>query len=118
MLQGSPQAVERQIPRAAVLLCQAVEAMRQHIHFTGERQLHDEVFGIIDCLGKGTRVLGPLAVETCPGAALLRINKETVEHVEEVVATRTIDWPVLPQCFVGTKNFFDHYVEWPIQDSL
>ena len=92
--------------------------MRQHIHFARERHLHDEVFGIIDYLGKGTRVLGPLAVQTCPGAALLRINKETVEHVKEVIATRTIDRPVLPKRFIRAKNFFDHNVEWPIQDSL
>src|ERR1043166_2863298 len=113
MLQRSSQAVERQIPRAAMLLCQAVEAVRQHIYFAGERHLHDEVFGVIDDLGKGTRVLGPIAVEPCPGAALLRIHKETVEHVEEVVATRTRDRPVLPERFVRAKNFFDHYVEWP-----
>src|SRR5215475_10747006 len=101
-----------------MLLGQAVEAVRQRIHFTGERHLHDEVFGVIDDLGKRTRILSPIAVETCPGAALLCINKETVEQVEKVVATRTIDRPVLPECFVRAKNFFDHNVEWPIQDAL
>src|SRR5262245_20336355 len=101
-----------------MLLCQAVEAVRQRIHFTGERHLHNEVFGVIDDLGKGTRILGPIAVETCPGTALLCISKETIEQVEEVVATRTIDRPVLSECFVRTKNFFDHNVEWPIQDGL
>src|SRR4029450_11013533 len=118
LLQRSSQAVERQIPRTAMLLCQAVETVRQRIHFTGERHLHDEVFGVIDDLGKGTRVLGPLAIQTVPGASLLRINKETVEHVEEIVATCTIDWPILPKCFVRAKNFFDHHIKCAIQSGL
>src|SRR5215475_15685461 len=101
-----------------MLLRQTVEAVRQHIHFTGERHLHDEVFGATDDLGKGTRVLGPLTIQTCPGASLLRINKETVEHVEEIVATRTIDRPVLSKCFIRAKYLFNHYVERPIQDGL
>ena len=105
LLQRSSQAVERQIPRAAVLLCQAVEAVRQHIHFTGERHLHDEVFGTIDYLGKGTQVLGPITVETCPGAALLCINKETIKQVEEVIAARTVDWPVVSEHFVCARIF-------------
>ena len=94
-----------------MLLRQAVELVGQHVHFAGKRHLHDQALGVVDHLGKGARVLGPVTVETGEGLSVLGRNKQAVEHVKKVIAARAIDRPVLPQCLMYTQNLFHHNVE-------
>jgi hypothetical protein len=47
--------------------------------------LQDQALGVVDHLGKGARVLGPITVETCEGLAVLGRNKQAVEHVKKVI---------------------------------
>ena len=114
-LQRIAQTVEGKIPRAAVLLRQAVELVGQHVHFAGKRHLHDQALGVVDHLGKGARVLRPVTVETGEGLSVLGRDKQAVEHVQKVIAARAIDRPVLPQCLPHAQNLFHHNVEWSAQ---
>ena len=92
-------------PASCGAACQAVEAVRQHNTSLESDICMMRFLCTIDYLGKGTQVLGPITVETCPGAALLCINKETIKQVEEVIAARTVDWPSSP-AFRMRQEFF------------
>ena len=89
--------------------------MRQHVHFTRHGGLNDELLADIDDFPEAPAVAGDSTVEFLKFAGGTLVDVERVDNIQEFVASRSLNSPILGQFFTLAQDFFDrsHRVDGP-----
>src|SRR5262249_1499710 len=113
LAQGETQAGEGEVARGAGLLRPPIELGGEHVQLARPRHAQDQRLFLIRYVGERRVVLCPLAVEARQRSLAGRIDKQSVDLVEEIVPRRAARGPVARQRLVGAENLLDDDVQRP-----
>ena len=105
------QAAAGEVAGAAVVLGDAVELVRQHLHFAGQGDLEDEQLLLVDEFAEGRTLADRIAVEAGEGPFLRAVDEQAVHEVEELVAAGAGGRPTGRKRLVRRQDLLDDRVE-------